>query len=243
MPNEILSSRIREGLDALKLSERKACLNAGLHVDTIRRIRNGQRVPADVLIRLADVLHLPRAYLTEAEFQPPTSARALALLNVPVVGYVQAGEFREAIEFPLDDRYLVTVPTDPRYPGVRLFALEVRGQSMNRLYPSGSIVICARFFDLGRNPNSGEKVVCLRRNATGMEATVKIYQYDEQRRHVLWPSSTEPEFQAPIVLPGPDLTIAEADLPGTVLAGNLSHDAGADDVAIVALVTQSVRRE
>lgn len=56
MANEQLLQRIQERLNHLGLSERKACLMAGLHVDTIRSMRKGRAPRASTIASLARVL-------------------------------------------------------------------------------------------------------------------------------------------------------------------------------------------
>lgn len=117
---------------------------------------------------------------------------------------------------------------------------------MDRVYPEGTIVVCIRYSDIGREPKAGERVICLRRDAGGeYEATIKEYQVDEQGRHILWPRSADPEFQQPIVLTGPTLPVAAGQevLPSTVSAGRIFDDGGEPDLVIAALVTGSWRRE
>lgn len=249
MDHEPLLQRISERLKALGLSERKACLNAGLHVDTIRRIRQrGQAPRADALAKLAHALKVPSSYLLEAavNFEPPPTAHSIKLAKVFVRGFVQAGVWQEATEWPSSDWYPLSVPLDTRFPDTPLFALQVRGDSMNRLYPDGSHVVCVRYADIGRGPRPGERVVCVRGSATGeFEATVKEYQIDDKGRHVLWPRSDAPEFQQPFVLDGDlvSVTTTDDDIPQVVYAGHFADDGGQPPLSIAALVIQSVRLE
>ncbi|MBP7336896.1 LexA family transcriptional regulator [Niveispirillum sp.] len=251
MTYELLIARIQERLSDLNLSERKACLKAGLHVDAIRSIRNGHAPRIERLAALAKVLEVPVDFFTSAvnggdhgTSAPPVPALTTALTRVAVRGYVQAGKWREAIEWPADTWYGVTVPAHPKYADAERFALEVRGNSMNKLYPERTILICVRFFDIARPPKPGDKVICLRRDRYGeFEATVKEYQRDEQGRHILWPRSDDPEHQAPIVLSdGLPVATDQHALPSRVNAGPFSQ-AGVDDIIIAALVIQSVREE
>lgn len=248
-PYQELLDRIDVRLKAVGLSERKACLKAGLHVDTIRGIRRRGHAPkADTLIALAQLaLNVPPDYLLSALPKPAgiRPSKGFQLDMVMVRGAVQAGVWREAIEWEGSDWYSISVPNDDRYPGVERFALEVRGDSMDRIYPEGTIIVCVRFADLARSPEPGERVICLRRSRTGeYEATVKEYDLDAQGRHVLWPRSSQPEYQTPIVLPGNHLPIGGYEkLPDTVHAGDFADDGMPDDIWISALVTASVRLE
>ena len=243
----VLAERIEERLKALGLSARGAAIRAGLHPDSIRSILRGKSLNprSGAVAALARVLEVPLEYLTDAvgEAPPPLKRRwAAPLGTVFVRGVVQGGVWREAIEWAGSDWYALTVPEDSRWPGAERFGLEVRGSSMDRLYPEGTIVVCIRFGDIAREPMPGEKVVCLRRARTGeYEATIKEYQFD-RGRHVLWPRSLDPEFQQPIILTGERMPMAPSRrLPTLADAGH--DDGGSPDIVITALVTQSVRRE
>lgn len=251
MTYEALATAIQDRLTAQKMSERKACLRAGLKVDAIRRIRNGFTPSIETLTKLAPILGVRPDYLVSLASAGTQSAglavSSIQLESVFVRGFVEAGIWRQAIEWEGEEWYSLTVPRDERFPDVERFGLEVRGSSMDKVYPEGTVVVVVRFSDLGRGPKPGQKVVCLRRSENGsdFEATIKEYQLDEKGRHVLWPRSNDPEFQQPFILnPGP-LPVSQGyePFPKVARAGRLYHDAGSDDVLISALVIQSVRRE
>lgn len=78
------------------------------------------------------------------------------LRTVPVLGAVQAGIFSEAIEWPQNEHYGMNVPVDDGYPAhLRRYGLEVKGESMNKIFPNGSLVYVIDFWDLGRPPERG----------------------------------------------------------------------------------------
>lgn len=248
MAYELLLSRIEERLRALKLSERKACLMAEVGVNSIRHIRSRGHAPKpDTLRKLATVLKVPSSYLLEAAAEAPADHAPIGMTTVFVRGAVQAGIWREAIEWDGDEWYSLTVPTDDRFPGIERFGLEVRGTSMDRLYPEGTIVMAVRFGDIARGPKAGERVVVLRRSQeTGeYEATLKEYQVDERGRHILWPRSTDPEFQSPFILSSDELPVSQGyePLPPIAFAGELAHSAAEPDIMVSALVVGSYRRE
>lgn len=195
------------------MSERKACITAGVGLNTIRHIRaRGHAPKPENLYKLAVALGVPPAYFLEAAGETSknntgeaqqTTAIIPSIETIYVKGFVQAGHMQEAIEWPASDWIPVYAPTDSRYQDIERFGLQVRGNSMNRVYPDGSIVIAIRFDQLGRMPRSGERVVVLCRTKYGsdeMEATVKRYQIDEAGRHILWPESDDPLYQTPIIL-------------------------------------------
>lgn len=96
---------------------------------------------------------------------------------------------------------------------------------MNEIYPEGSVVICVKIHDLGRDPLPPERVVCQRRSEMGFEATVKELRRDALGEFWLWPRSNDPNFQQPWKLPKPN-----------------EHDHN-DDIQIVALVVGMYRPE
>lgn len=247
MAYEVLLSRIDERLRALKLSERKACMLADVGLKTIYHIRARGHAPKPAaLAALAKkALHVPASYFLDVAAGDDES-RPIILSTVYVKGAVQAGAWRDAIEWNGDEWYSVTSPEDDRFPGIERFGLEVRGTSMDRMYPEGTIVIVVRFGDIARKPKPGERVVVLRRSPTGeYEATLKEYQLDDRGRHILWPRSTDPEFQTPFILSEGEPPVSQdyEPLPRNISAGDLGHAAGEPDIVIAALVVGSFRRE
>lgn len=117
---------------------------------------------------------------------------------VSVVGAVQAGVWREALQWEDDETYQVSLPIPPAFAGFPVFGLEVRGPSMNELYPNKSVVFCVKYLDLRREPRSGERVVVYRRSGESlMEATLKEFIVDDRGVKWLRPRSSNPEFQKP----------------------------------------------
>lgn len=247
MKFEALLSRIKERLEATGLSERKACMNAGVGINTIRHIRvRGHAPKPESLAKLAGALGVPPAYFLDVAVQAEVGPLPQQLVRIHVRGAVQAGAWREAIEWGADEWFAVTVPGDERFPDAPVYGLQVRGTSMDLLYPDGTIILAVPFFDIGRPPQPGERVVVLRRsNSAEYEATLKQYEVDKQGRHVLWPRSTDPEFQQPIILgtSEPPVALAGDGLPTATSAGAFDHHAGGGDLIIAALVIGSYRRE
>jgi len=165
-------------------------------------------------------------------------------LKVNVIGKVQAGEWVEAFEWPETDWYAIDSPTDERFNGVRRFALEVRGPSMNQVYAEGDIVICVRYNDVGREPRTKERVVVQRVNDQGMiEATIKEFVTDEDGAVWLWPRSSHPEFQQPFLLKERPSSESSRDARATQASEQGFREVYADEFEIIALVIGSYRRE
>ena len=118
--------------------------------------------------------------------------------TIPVIGYVQAGLWQTAQQWEVSDFKPIYMPIDDRFAGKRVFALEVRGNSMNLLYPSGSCVVCVSvedYADVVGQVESGKKVVVERQNPLDntYEATVKEYVKNEYGTFLM-PHSTDPTF-------------------------------------------------
>lgn len=118
--------------------------------------------------------------------------------RVPVVGAVEAGEWREAVAYPEDDQEWVEAQLPSSYRNLEIQAFDVRGQSMNRVYPDGTIVYIASTQSF-RAPESGDRVLVVRHNKVGLvEVTLKEYVVDDAGKRWLWPRSYDPMFQAPL---------------------------------------------
>jgi len=117
-----------------------------------------------------------------------------------IIGAVEAGVFREAFEIPIEDQD--TLPIGSERYGPDCFCLEVRGDSMDRRFPDGSLLIC-RPFDAEAEPLPDQKfVVAMRRDARTdqVEATVKrLVKLASRDNYVLMPESTNP-LHAPLPL-------------------------------------------
>ena len=154
--------------------------------------------PAEVL-GIAHYLELPPtlvlAYATGGALRPAK------LGQVWVKGSVQAGAWREAVEWPQGDWRPAPLSPDVRYSKLEQFGLEVVGPSMNEEYPEGSVVICVNMLELGRDPNHGDHVICRRRSTEGVEITIKEVRREADGSYWLWPRSRDPNFQQPWKLP------------------------------------------
>lgn len=239
-----LLQRIDQRMATLKLNDKTAAQMAGVGVDWIRDIRRRGHVPkADKLAALANVLGVPTSYLLDAVNVQPSQAQLqpmLTLSTIHVMGDVQAGVWREAVQWAPVDWFTITVPADSRFPGVERFGLLVRGDSMDKVYPDGTIVIVVRYSDIGRGPFPGERVVVMRRSATGseFEATLKEYLRDARGRHLFWPRSNDPDYQQPLIVEGTDI-VTDRRFPEQIEA----KPSAGEEVTVSALVLGSYKPE
>jgi transcriptional regulator with XRE-family HTH domain len=134
-----------------------------------------------------------------------------------VRGTVAAGAWVEAYEWPEEQWEPYTGGDHVRAEAGRRFGLRVEGDSMNVIYPHGTILDCISAFD-GVVVHSGQRVVVVRERADGrLEATVKEYLLDADGKQWLVPRSTNPAFQHPFSLDDPGEGIVDANIIGLVV--------------------------
>lgn len=212
-----LAERLSTAMNTAGMSQSELARRIGSAPQTIQSLLSGQSKTSRHSAKIAAALNVRALWLETGEgpmsLLPQPSAAypqgstvsaisgTLSLSPTRVVGHVQAGLFQEALEWPRDQQWEVAIPIVPSYSTLPVVALEVRGPSMDALYPHGSIVVCVKFADLGRQPRTGERVIVHRTTANGLtEASVKEYRVDRDGQPRLWPRSTHPDFQAPLSL-------------------------------------------
>lgn len=184
-------NRLKELREGAGLTLEQVAERMGLSVSQVSRLERGKSDPT--LSRLRDF-----ATLYGVRVQDIIN-HTIPVSSIMVRGAVQAGVWVEALEWPRDDWYAVSVVISKEYEGVPKFGLEVRGPSMDLLYPPGSVAICVSVIHLTKPIPPGKRVVVEREDGNGLiEATVKEYAVDDEGRHWLLPRSSKPEFQQPI---------------------------------------------
>lgn len=148
--------------------------------------------------------------------EPAPSVSASKIRMAPIVGVVQAGAWREAIEFPPDEQEQFPVP--PNTPNFDVQAFIVRGTSMDQVFPDGTVVLVAGTIANRINPRGGDYVLVQRTDADGLiEASLKQYVVDVDGTKWLWPRSNDPRFQAPLAVDEND----DATITGRVMKAEL----------------------
>lgn len=115
------------------------------------------------------------------------------ILRAPLISWVQAGAFEEAVDPYSLGGFEEEVAIE--YDRESVIALRVRGSSINRVAPDGSILIV----DYSMQDLVPEKFFVIKMSG---EATVKRYMANPDRFE---PFSTEPDH--PIILPSEDLVV------------------------------------
>ena len=190
MKNRLREVRLAKGLTLLQLAEK-----VGVGWQTVQRKEVGETSLND---KQADIYAKALGVKPQELFVKESD-----LPLIPVRGAVEAGYWAAALEWDEEDWYDIAVPEDARYPKARRFALEVRGPSMNLIYPEGSALVCVPLVDIEHEPMPGKRYIIYRRNAADeIEATCKELRTDERGKPWLWPVSSHPEHQTPLAVNG-----------------------------------------
>jgi phage repressor protein C with HTH and peptisase S24 domain len=196
-----VADRLRASREAAGFETAKAAADAiGIPVATYTQHENATRgLPAGKARLYA------KAFATTPEWllygrgpsEAPSGQDAIsAARRVPVRGVVQAGAWSEigVEEAPVDWTYFEA----KEYQRAQLFALDVRGPSMNRIFPDGSRVICALPHEAG--VRDGDYVAVRRSRGGLVETTLKQLVVERDGEIMLYPRSTDPGHQTPLKL-------------------------------------------
>lgn len=214
-----LSQRIRIARRELGLNQAEFAEKLGVNQATVSRWESGTTPEFGALNRIAALTGIDFAALVHADIESARTGPSLF-----IKGEVAAGVWKDAVEWdrgdwqPYQGGSHIDAPLDAR------FGLLVSGESMNEVYPPGTVLDCVSCIHAGIDKvTSGQRVIVVRRKFTGeVEATVKEYLETEDGVWLV-PKSRNPAFQQPIPLKD-----------------------GADDVeetAIIAVVKGSYRPE
>lgn len=186
--------------------------SSGVDKNSLYNFLNGHSKALSAMTygKLARAARVPVWQLTGEEPEPVSPT------VVWVVGAVEAGAFREAVQWEQHQWFPVDVPVPARFQG-KAKALQVRGTSMNIEYPEGSIAIWVDMLDF-RPPRQGDDVVVYSHNRDGgIEATLKQLRIDERGEKWLWPQSHDPKHQLPINTQSPPDDIDYIEVVGIVI--------------------------
>jgi transcriptional regulator with XRE-family HTH domain len=161
---QLKALRKKRGLSQAQLAE-----IMGVEQPTIQRWETGSRMPdLDSLTALAKALGVSAGSLLDGDDLLASIGPTLF-----IKGEVQAGAWRAAAELPPSDWQTFTGRSDVNARVEHRFGLRVLGDSMDLLYPPGSIVECVSVFG-NAEAMPGRRVVIVRKNdREEFEATVK----------------------------------------------------------------------
>jgi phage repressor protein C with HTH and peptisase S24 domain len=184
-------ARIKSGYDSAK----GAAEAMGVSVPTYIQHENGTRgFPASKADRYARFFRVKPEWLLYGKTQADTIVELGPRLFV--VGKVAAGVFSEEWRKPEDEWEAFTGRADVDAPMKDRFGLEVWGDSMDLIYPPGTILECVNYFGDEVIP-AGKRVIVQRTKADGtQESTVKELVRDADGTEWLVPRSSNPMHQA-----------------------------------------------
>lgn len=116
--------------------------------------------------------------------------------NIYRVGFVEAGVWQEAMQLPENEWEFVLYSVNENLKHKHIFALGVRGESMNKIFPpKRTTLICCRINDYDKEIENGDFVIAQRISTDGKyEATVKRFQKIDDGTIILEAMSTDPRY-------------------------------------------------
>jgi len=200
---EIYRRMIETGIKSTAELTRRSNLSRSAVYDIFRGVSKNPR--ADTLTAIAKVLHCSIDDLTGEKIAALGNTPITAADSVYVVGAVEADVLLKFPRWPPDQWRSTNPPDIYPYPATKVFALEVRGQSMDKEYTgnNGSLIFCIETEDLipyNRVPKTGDFVVCHRKVHEYVEVSCKQLELTPGNA-LLWPRSNSDMFQEPLKLP------------------------------------------
>lgn len=171
----------------------------GVNRQNVSRWASGQvRLPPNIATRISQLLGIEAGALVFGDERAMVQRPAPKLQPISVVGEVAAGLWQDVLIDGFEP-YTVDIPVDSRFDAAHMFALKVKGNSINRRAPDGSLVVCLDIHAAPRAPRDGDWVVARRMRNGLAETTVKQYRVTDGRAE-LAPDSTDPQHQTALIV-------------------------------------------
>ena len=203
-PAKLRTNRIRELAKRADLTYGEIARRLETSETQIARLANGDRkLNQGWMNRLAAVFEVQPSEIIDR----PIHA---GLRVVRVTGRVEAGRWAESHGIPEDDQYNVMVPDDPSIRSLNLYAVQIHGESMNQLYPDGSVAVLSSLLQRPGEIIAGKRYhVRVTRTDGSVEETIKTLMRDGKGQYWLKPESDSPEFTATLLDPheGEEVTL------------------------------------
>lgn len=194
---EVAEELIKQWVDKGLLKKGKTSVGLaealGLAQPRVSEMRKGERrVQAAELPIIADYLGEP----IPSELVPLPGD----LIRIRIHGIVKGGYWAEPDESRIPEDEFAYVSLSDTYRTLKLFGLRVEGDSMNLVYPAGTVLVCASLHELyEEEPIAGKRYIVRRTRSDGaVETTVKEVMQDATGKWWLWPKSSNPRHQEPI---------------------------------------------
>lgn len=184
----------------------------GIEQPTVQRYEGGRSPSLSQAIEIADALGVSLNELVSDGDVIPVGPK------LHLKGEVQAGHWMEAIEWPQEEWQEYTGRADVTADARHRFGLRVIGESMNEIYPHGTILDCVSVFGPAEFETGKRVIVVRQREDLEFEATVKEFFIDKEGRAWLRPRSTHPDFQQWLGLDQEEPGIIERRVTAVVVA-------------------------
>lgn len=188
-----MKNRIKEIRELKKMTQDQLAELVGTSQSTMVRIERGGAIKSGMEERFAKALGCTIQELFGFSEYQPVSVR-----EIPVIGAVEAGIWMESEGF--SETETLDFPPPAGYPPESVFALKVKGESMNKVFLNGDYIVCI-YCEACPNIENGKYVVAQRTRAGLFETTVKRLTIKEDGTQWLYPESTDVKFQ-PIKIDG-----------------------------------------
>jgi SOS-response transcriptional repressor LexA len=200
-----MGRHLREARLAANFSQTELARRADTSQAQINKLEAGERkLTKEWAERLAPHLNVTATQLLFGISAPPPVdvGPPVAVKSVPVIGRTAAGLWME--HDGLTEEIEEAIPTVPgRYAQAQAeqYAYRVAGNSMDKLrFHDGDFIICVPYWMFRNVLRDGDIVVVERRRGHLTERTCKQLVLTEAA-YELWPRSTDPRYQTPIVIP------------------------------------------
>lgn len=181
LAERIKQTRILMGLDQTQFGEL-----AGVSQSTVNRWEKGAQPKPEALRKLAEIANRTVDEMIGVQ-EPPIVIEGYDVRWVPLVGLASASSWREAIAMPMGE---VSVRADKA--GRNAFAVEIKGDSMDKLLPEGGWAIV----DPDQVSLYDNRVYLV--SNLEHESTLKRYRSNPAR---LEPCSNNPEHETIVITP------------------------------------------
>lgn len=170
---------------------------SGENRQTIGRLRKGT---TDMSVEWAAKLAPHLGVEPENLLFGPASNAKLSVQNVPIRGEAAAGRWVEADDLD-QGRYKPVSAVAGEYAVELQFAYRIAGPSMDqRRIWDGDYVVCVPYWEARSKAKSGDIVIVEQRRGQLIETTCKELVVTD-KGYELWPRSSNPKWQEPIVIP------------------------------------------
>lgn len=211
VPND-LAQKIYRARRNMGLNQADFAARLNVNQATVSRWESGATPDIMVIHQIAELTGLDVASFISADLQSVTTGPRLY-----VKGDVAAGVWREAVEWDRSDWISYQGGSHVEAPAEARFGLVVTGESMNEVYPPGTILDCVSCVHANVDEvQNGQRVIVVRRRADDcLESTVKEFLRTDDGVWLV-PRSHNPAFQQPISLMNPGDGIVEIAITAVV---------------------------